>query len=77
MTSVWSICQKFASLPLNLAGASIAEIAERLGLRYGLAIDQDFDIYRDTPGTSPAKSIALIYERIIFEKTPLWLPPVC
>lgn len=44
------IAQRFASLPLDLADASIAEAAERLGLRRILSIDADFDIYRDTRG---------------------------
>ena len=42
--------ERFASLPLDLADASIAEAAERLGLRRILSIDADFDIYRDTRG---------------------------
>ncbi len=44
------IAQRFASLPLDLADASIAEAVERLGLRRILSIDADFDVYRDAHG---------------------------
>ncbi len=44
------IAQRFASLPLDLADASIAEAAERLGLRRIVSIDADFDVYRDARG---------------------------
>lgn len=44
------IAQRFASLPLDLADASIAEAAERLGIRRIVSIDADFDAYRDTRG---------------------------
>ena len=44
------IAQRFASLPLDLANASIAEAAERLGLRHILSVDADFDVYRDGRG---------------------------
>ena len=44
------ITQRFASLPLDLADASIAEAAERLGLRQILSVDADFDVYRDARG---------------------------
>ena len=44
------IGQRFADLPLDLADASIAEAAERLGLRRILSIDADFDVYRDARG---------------------------
>lgn len=44
------IAQRFASLPLDLADASIAEAAERLGIRRIVSIDADFDVYRDTRG---------------------------
>ena len=50
LTSVLAICQRFASLPLDLADASIAEAAERLAIRHVVSIDQDFDIYRDAKG---------------------------
>mgnify|MGYP002662294715 CR=1 FL=1 len=44
------LAQRFASLPLDLADASIAEAAERLGIRRIVSIDADFDVYRDTRG---------------------------
>lgn len=44
------IAQRFASLPLDLADASIAEAADRLNLRRILSIDADFDVYRDARG---------------------------
>lgn len=50
LTSVLAICQRFASLPLDLADASIAEAAERLQIRHIVSIDKDFDIYRDAKG---------------------------
>ena len=50
LTSVLAICQRFASLPLDLADASIAEAAERLQIRHVVSIDKDFDIYRDARG---------------------------
>jgi predicted nucleic acid-binding protein len=50
LTSVLAICQRFATVPLDLADASIAEAAERLGIRHVVSIDQDFDVYRDAKG---------------------------
>lgn len=50
LTSVLAICQRFATLPLDLADASIAEAAERLAIRHVVSIDQDFDVYRDAKG---------------------------
>jgi predicted nucleic acid-binding protein len=50
LTSVLAICQRFATLPLDLADASIAEAAERLSIRHVVSIDQDFDVYRDAKG---------------------------
>ena len=44
------IAQRFASPPLDLADASIAEAAERLGIRRIVSIDADFDVYRDKAG---------------------------
>lgn len=52
LTSVLAICQRFASLPLDLADASIAEAAERLNIRHIVSIDKDFDVYRDTKGNA-------------------------
>lgn len=50
LTSVLAICQSFASLPLDLADASMAEAAERLQIRCIVSIDKDFDVYRDAKG---------------------------
>jgi predicted nucleic acid-binding protein len=50
LTSVLTICQRFADLPLDLADASVAEAAERLGIRHVVSIDKDFDVYRDGKG---------------------------
>ena len=50
LTSVLAICQRFATLPLDLADASVAEAAERLGIQHVVSIDQDFDVYRDAKG---------------------------
>jgi uncharacterized protein len=50
LTSVLAIGQRFASLPLDLADASIAEAAERLHIRHIVSIDKDFDVYRDAKG---------------------------
>ena len=46
------IAQRLASLPLDLADASIAEAAERLGLRQILSVDANVDVYRDARGRS-------------------------
>lgn len=50
LTSELTICQKLASLPLDLADAAIAEAAERLVIRHVVSIDKDFEIYRDAKG---------------------------
>ena len=50
VTAMRRIAERFASLPLDLADASIAEAAERLGVRRILSIDADFDVYRDARG---------------------------
>lgn len=50
ITEVLRISERFASLPFDLADASIAETAARLKLRHVLSIDADFDIYRDRAG---------------------------
>ena len=50
LTSVLAICQRFASLPLDLADASMAEAAERLQIPCIVSIDKDFDVYRDAKG---------------------------
>jgi len=50
LSDIRSIAQRFSNLPLDLADASIAEAAQRSGLRYILSIDTDFDVYRDRQG---------------------------
>jgi uncharacterized protein len=50
VTEVLRISERFASLPFDLADASIAETAARLKLRHVLSIDADFDVYRDRAG---------------------------
>lgn len=50
LTEVLRISERFASLPFDLADASIAEAATRLKLRHLLSIDADFDVYRDRAG---------------------------
>ncbi|PUE08757.1 VapC toxin family PIN domain ribonuclease [Limnohabitans sp. T6-5] len=50
LTSVLGISKRFASLPLDLADASIAEAAERLQIRHVVSIDKDFDVYRNNKG---------------------------
>ena len=50
LTEVLRLSERFASLPFDLADASIAEAAARLRLRHVLSIDADFDVYRDRAG---------------------------
>ncbi len=50
LTEVLRISERFASLPFDLADASIAEAAARWKLRHLLSIDADFDVYRDRTG---------------------------
>ena len=50
LPEVLAISERFASLPFDLADASIAEAAARLKLRHVLSIDADFDVYRDRNG---------------------------
>lgn len=50
LTSVLAICKRFASLPLDLADASVAEAAERLQIRHIVSIDKDFEVFRDAKG---------------------------
>ena len=45
-----AISQRFASLPFDLADASVAEAAQRRRIRRVLSIDADFDVYRDKAG---------------------------
>lgn len=48
--AVLQISLRFADLPLDLADASVAEAASRLGIDHVLTIDSDFDVYRDPKG---------------------------
>ncbi|MFT3818561.1 MAG: PIN domain-containing protein [Rubrivivax sp.] len=50
LTEMLRISERFASLPFDLADASIAEVAARLKVRHLLSIDADFDVYRDRAG---------------------------
>jgi predicted nucleic acid-binding protein len=50
VTEVLRISERFASLPFDLADASIAEAAARLKIKHILSIDADFDVYRDRAG---------------------------
>lgn len=50
LTEVLRISERFASLPFDLADASIAEAAARQRWRHVLSIDADFDVYRDRSG---------------------------
>jgi hypothetical protein len=50
LTEVLRISERFATLPFDLADASIAEAAARLKLRNLLSLDADFDVYRDRAG---------------------------
>ena len=50
LAEVLAISQRFASLPFDLADASVAEAAQRRRIRRVLSIDADFDVYRDTRG---------------------------
>ncbi len=50
LTEMLRISERFASLPFDLAEASIAEAAARLKLRHLLSLDADFDVYRDRAG---------------------------
>jgi predicted nucleic acid-binding protein len=50
LTQVLRISERFQDLPFDLADASVAELAARLGLRHVLTIDSDFDVYRDARG---------------------------
>jgi uncharacterized protein len=50
VTEVLRISERFASLPFDLADASIAETSARLKIKHVLSIDADFDVYRDRAG---------------------------
>jgi hypothetical protein len=50
LTEMLRLSERFASLPFDLADASIAEAAARLKLRHLLSLDADFVVYRDRAG---------------------------
>ncbi len=50
LATVLQISVRFASLPFDLADASIAEAASRLQIKHILSVDSDFDVYRDPAG---------------------------
>ena len=56
LANVLSISERFASLPFDLADASVAEAAARLRIKHVLSIDADFDVYRDKSG-KPLSSV--------------------
>ena len=59
LPAVHRIAQRFASLPLDLADASITEAAARLGIHRIISIDADFDVYRDARGKALSQSATL------------------
>jgi uncharacterized protein len=50
LETVLQISVRFASMPFDLADASIAEAAARLKINHILTVDSDFDVYRDPAG---------------------------
>ena len=52
LATVLQISVRFASLPFDLADASIAEAASRLKIPHILSVDSDFDVYRDPAGAA-------------------------
>lgn len=50
LADLLTISERFASLPFDLADASIAEAAARLKIGHILSIDADFNVYRDRAG---------------------------
>ena len=59
LSELLRISERFADLPLDLADASVAETAGRLGIRHILTIDTDFDVYRDRSGQPLINLLAL------------------
>ncbi|HMO44930.1 MAG TPA: PIN domain-containing protein [Rubrivivax sp.] len=59
LTEVLRLSERFASLPFDLADASIAEAAARLKIRHLLSIDADFEVYRDRAGRPLLNLLAL------------------
>lgn len=50
LPAVLAISERFASLPFDLADASVAEAAGRRRIRHVLSVDADFIVYRDQSG---------------------------
>jgi len=50
LQAVLAISERFASLPFDLADASVAEAAGRRRIRHVLSVDADFIVYRDQAG---------------------------
>jgi len=50
LPEVLAISERFASLPFDLADASVAEAAGRRRIRHVLSVDADFIVYRDKAG---------------------------
>ena len=50
LAHVLQISERFKDLPFDLADASIAEAAARLGLNHVLTVDSDFGVYRNAKG---------------------------
>lgn len=50
LANVLQISERFRDLPFDLADASVAEAAARLGLNHVLTVDSDFDVYRNAKG---------------------------
>ena len=49
---ILTTCTRYADLPMDLADASVAETATRLGIRHILSVDPDLTIFRDAKGRS-------------------------
>ncbi|MDI9334557.1 MAG: pilus assembly protein [Cytophagales bacterium] len=47
---ILATCTRYADLPMDLADASVAEAATRLGVRHILSVDPDLTIFRDAKG---------------------------
>ena len=50
LSQVLQISERFQDLPFDLADASVAEAAARLGIHLVLTLDSDFDVYRNQAG---------------------------
>jgi hypothetical protein len=50
LSRIRSVIEKYRDLPLDFADASVAVLAEQIGLSQVLTLDRDFDVYRDARG---------------------------